>query len=160
MPGFGNVTLTPLTELEANLAAMLNDGLGLGFYHFEAQVKLGEILFEIERQLVVTAFGIGEHIADIADAHGTYAMRRDGENASLEVVASGPLDESRIPTFARFFFKALATLVLFHHDAIDHRTVDVQRVAADGGTHRERKIEIPGQGATERVAENRSEEHT
>src|ERR1019366_2199074 len=58
MPGFGNVALTPLTELEANRAALLNDGLGLGFYHFEAQVKLGEILFEIERQLVVTAFGI------------------------------------------------------------------------------------------------------
>src|ERR1035441_5345870 len=94
MPGFGNVTLTPLTELQANRAALLNDGLGLGFYHFEAQVKLGEILFETERQLVVAAFGIGEHIADIADAYGPRAMRRDGENACLEVVASGPLDET------------------------------------------------------------------
>src|ERR1039458_8453795 len=96
MPGFGNVALTPLTELEANRAALLNDGLGLGFYHFEAQVKLGEILFEIERQLVVTALGIGEHIADIADAYGPRAMRRDGENASLEVIASGRSEERRV----------------------------------------------------------------
>src|SRR5439155_22960493 len=98
---------------------------------FKTEMELIQLLLEIERELIVAAYGVRENLADIADSHRARAAWRNRKHARLEMVALGPLHQPGVRSFASFLFKDLPALVLVNPHSVHHCDVPVDRVTAN-----------------------------
>ena len=87
------------------------------------------------------------------DADAARAVGGDGVDAGAPDVALHGLDETGVDAAALFGLECDACLFLGDDDAVDHRAVDLERVAADRGAVRERERERRGDRARVGVAD-------
>ena len=145
---FGDETVAPPLEGEVRQPALCDLRLGPGLDDLHAQRKLAQFVLEVQRQMVGRVARAADELRDVLHPDRSGPAGGDGKHAGLEVVALGPFDEARINPPADDLLEHLAALVLLDGHAVDHLSLDVEGVAADGRALRQGEVEVAFHHAT------------